>query len=153
MPRYASEEELGSALRELLAAADPVPAASLAAASHTLAWRDPDAALAELTSDLTEDATVGSVRGTPPRLLTFTTGAVTIDLEVTAEGGRVRLLGQLVPTGPAGVVVEHPTGSTATTADELGRFAAEGLPPGWLRVVVDQPGPPPARSHTEWFTG
>jgi hypothetical protein len=147
-----SDDELGSALRAMFAIADPVPEPSLAAAFQTLAWRDPDAALAELRSDVYGEAALSSVRGTPPRLLSFVAEAVTIDVEVTAEEGGVRMIGQIVPTGRAEVLVEYPAGSTATPTDQLGRFAVDGLPSGWLRVVVTQAGAmPPVKSHTEWF--
>src|SRR5215468_8608540 len=98
-----SDEELGDALRAMFVATDPVPPAALAAAKAALAWRDIDAELAELTRDSLTAPPLASVRGTPPRLLTFTTETVTIDLEVTDETGLVRMLGQLSPANSAEV--------------------------------------------------
>jgi hypothetical protein len=142
-------EELGEALRSVLAAADPVPAAELAAASAALGWRDLDAQLATLTGDSLDVEALAAVRGDEPRLLSFATGEVAIDLEVTTGPGGVSLLGQLVPAAAARILVEYPGGSLGTGADERGRFGVRGLPDRWLRVRVEGAGQ--ARSHTEWF--
>jgi hypothetical protein len=143
------DEELGEALRSTLAVADPVPAAELAAASAALGWRDLDAQLATLTADSLDGEALLAVRGDEPRLLSFATGEVAIDLEVTNGPGGVSLLGQLVPAVAARVVVEYAGGSRGTAADERGRFGVRGLPDRWLRVRVQGEGQ--ARSHTEWF--
>jgi hypothetical protein len=143
------DEDLGEALRSMLAAADPVPAAERVAASAALGWRDLDAQLATLTADSLDAETLVAVRGDGPRLLSFATGDVAIDLEVTAGPGGVSLLGQLVPAAAARVLVEYPGGSRGTGADERGRFGVRGLPDRWLRVRVEGEGQ--ARSHTEWF--
>jgi hypothetical protein len=144
-----SDEDLGDALREMFAATDPVPPAALAAARAALAWRDIDAELAALTRDSLTAPPLASVRGTPPRLLTFATDAVTIDLEVTDETGLVRMLGQLSPAHPAEVTVEWDGGTRSVTADALGRFTVEDLPVVFLRVRVGAADGSPSR--TEWF--
>jgi hypothetical protein len=143
------DEELGEALRSMLAVADPVPAAELAAASAALGWRDLDAQLATLTADSWDGEALLAVRGDEPRLLSFATGEVAIDLEVTNGPGGVSLLGQLVPAVAARILVEYAGGSRGTGADERGRFGVRGLPDRWLRVRVQGEGQ--ARSHTEWF--
>ena len=145
------DEEIGEALRQLLAVADAVPPAQRAAASAALGWRDLDAQLAALTADSLAGAPAAAVRAAPAgpaRLLSFATGDLTIDLEVTTGHGGVSVLGQLAPAGADRVLVEYPGGSRGTGADELGRFAVRGLPAGWLRVRVEGG---PAWSHTEWF--
>lgn len=142
-----ADDELGAQVRRMLAEVDPVPQAALDAASAAFGWRNIDAELATLTSD-TLLVEVTGVRGTPPRLLSFTAGEVSIDLEVTAEDETVRVLGQLMPQQPAEVTVEHAGGGLSTTADPMGRFAVAGLPVDWLRVVVTTPA---GRSRTEWF--
>lgn len=147
-----SEEELGLALRAVLAEADPVPPEALAMASAALAWRDIDTALAALISDSLAVSSMATVRGTPPRLLSFATDQVTIDLEVTAEAGTVRLLGQVAPAMTADIMVEFTGGTRAGQADQMGRFAIDGLPSGWLRVAVTTTGTEQIRSHTEWFS-
>lgn len=143
------DEELGEALRAVLAGADPVPAAELAAASAALGWRDLDAQLATLTADSVSGEALVAVRGGEPRLLSFATGDVAIDLEVATGPGGVSLLGQVVPAAPVRIVVEYPGGSRDAGADGRGRFGVHGLPDRWLRVRVEGEGQ--ARSHTEWF--
>lgn len=145
-----SDEDLGDALRAMFADTDPVPPAALAAARAALAWRDIDAELAALTRDSLTAPPLVSVRGTPPRLLTFATDAVTIDLEVTDETGLVRMLGQLSPANTAEVTVEWDGGTRTVSADGLGRFAVDDLPVAWLRVRVETVGDGPP-SRTEWF--
>jgi len=76
-----NDEELGEVLRALLAAADPVPQASLQAAYESIGWRDPDSELALLDSEPALQPTY--LRGRPSRLLTFRTGGIVIDLEVS----------------------------------------------------------------------
>jgi hypothetical protein len=142
------EEELGAAVRAMLAAVDPVPAAELAAASAALGWRDLDGQLAALTADSLTSDSLAAVRGAAPRLLSFAADRVTIDLEVTTGPAGVSILGQLTPAGPAGILVEYAGGAHRAGADEVGRFAVAGLPDRWLRVRVADG---PARSHTEWF--
>jgi hypothetical protein len=149
MTQPSSEAELGAALTRLLARLDPVPAAATAAASAAFEWRDLDAALAALTSDSQHDEPAVTVRGRPPRLLSFTTGAITIDIEVTAEDRAVRILGQLAPAQPAQIVVEYRGGVSRADADQRGRFAVAALPVGWLRVGVTAGAGD--KSFTEWF--
>lgn len=147
-----SDEELGLALRAVLARVDPVPPEALAAASAALAWRDLDAALAALTSDSLMESSLAAVRGTPPRLLSFTAEQVTIDLEVTAEAGTVRMLGQIAPPQAVDYIVEYAGGTRRGRTDAIGRLSVDGLPLGWIRVVVttgDEAAT--AKSRTEWF--
>lgn len=126
------EEEVLSSLREIAGRRDPVPPAVLAAARASLAWRDPDAALATLVGDSLDRLV--SVRGGTPRLLTFLGGALTIDVQVTTRTGGVEVAGELDPAVPARVVVESPGGSHETTADAQGRFRVEGITPGPVRL-------------------
>jgi hypothetical protein len=138
---------LGEALRTMFAVTDPVPPATLAAASAAFLWRDVDAQLAALTSDSLIETTGPAVRGTPPRMLTFTTDTLTIDLEVAEFDGQVRILGQLSPARAADVRIDWAQGSRSVAADARGRFSAERLSAGWLRVSVESA----ERCHTEWI--
>ena len=155
MHPYPTDDELAAALSALLARTDQVPPEVVAAASQSLGWRDPDAALAVLVAESTgalAGSALATVRGTPPRLLTFEVDGVTIDLEITVAGPRIRIVGQMAPMRPGTVSIAHANGTSATTADALGRFTAEDLPAGRLRVCVtpDEEG---ARTVcTEWFT-
>src|SRR4051794_29750653 len=121
-------DELGEALRTVLAAADPVPDSARRAAHDAWEWRDVDAALAALTSDSLTEPVGATTRGPPPRLLTFESGAITIDLEVTADGDRARVLGQLTPGRAADVTVVWAGGSKTVGSDERGRFTVDNLP-------------------------
>jgi len=145
-----SDDELGERLRRMFAADDPVPPAAIEAAKAAFGWRTIDAELAALVSDSLTSAGAATVRGTPPRLLSFANGGVTIELEVTAEDGTARILGQLSPAQPAEILVEFIGGDRTTEADQIGRFGVDGLPVDWLRVVVTA-GPDRTRSCTEWF--
>jgi hypothetical protein len=140
-----SDDEVMATLADLLRRVDPPPAAVVEAASASLAWRDLDTALARLVE--TQEPT--TVRGAAPRLLTFKVGEMSVDLEVTAEGYRVRLVGQVVPTGPGTVSVQHRDGTTDVRADELGRFVVGDVASGLVRLTCTPDAAP--RFRTEWF--
>ncbi|GLW50094.1 hypothetical protein Stsp02_57550 [Streptomyces sp. NBRC 14336] len=112
------EEEL----RRAAAILDPVPAELTRIAVDAYALHDLDARIAELTFDSVTDAI--PVRGATdvPRMLTFTAGEVTVDVEVTDEG----LLGQVLPPQPAGIeVLGGPQQTHSLTADTMGRFTTD----------------------------
>jgi hypothetical protein len=124
-------DALWEALQGLTSRRDPVPIDVLRAAKESLAWRDPDAALALLV-----EQSLAGVRGEhQPELLTFEAGDLTIEVEMTTTGQQVSLLGQLVPPQSARVKIDHPSGPTWLEADTLGRFAASGLARGHLRIT------------------
>ncbi|MFF8971053.1 hypothetical protein [Streptomyces sp. NPDC014995] len=117
------EEEL----REAAAILDPVPAELRQLAVEAYALHDLDAKIAELTFDSLVDAI--PVRGAVdvPRMLTFHSGGLTVDVEVTAHG----LMGQLLPPQPASIeVLDGPRAGAALTADDMGRFTSEAPPAG-----------------------
>ncbi|MFI9341732.1 hypothetical protein ACIG0D_10750 [Streptomyces sp. NPDC052773] len=117
------EEELRQAATIL----DPVPPELRRLAVDAYALHDLDARLAELTFDSLVDAI--PVRGATdvPRMLTFRTGELSVDVEVTAHG----LIGQVLPPQPARIEVlggPHPAVPDTLTADAMGRFTSD-LPP------------------------
>ncbi|MFH8933386.1 hypothetical protein [Streptomyces griseosporeus] len=117
------EEEL----RRAAAVLDPVPAELRELAVEAYALHDLDARIAELAFDSLVDAL--PVRGAVdvPRMLTFRTGELTVDVEVTEEG----LLGQLLPPRQARIeVLSGPQAGASLTADALGRFASDAPPAG-----------------------
>ncbi|MFI1707338.1 hypothetical protein [Streptomyces griseoruber] len=124
------EFDLGSLEEELRQAAailDPVPAELCRIAVEAYALHDLDARIAELTFDSLTDAI--PVRGAEdvPRMLTFHTGGLTVDVEVSEEG----LLGQLLPPQSASVEVLHgPRAGASLTADAMGRFVCPTPPTG-----------------------
>lgn len=136
-----ADEALLEQLRAAAATADRVPAHVLAAAVAAFELRDLDGELAELVSDSAADAGPVLVRGAAggalaagPRALCFGSGAVTVDVEVVAEGTGRRLVGLASGIGPGEVTVEGPDGIVARAAlDVLGRFAVEA-PAGLCRL-------------------
>jgi hypothetical protein len=133
------DSALEDQLRRAADLLDPVPPSALQAALAAFTYRTVDAELAELTFDsLAESAPVRG--GEQPRFLTFRTGSRTIEIEIT--GPPRRIVGRLSPPEPAGVEIRHPAGTSAVTADALGRFNAPlpGSGPFSLRcggVVTD----------------
>jgi hypothetical protein len=130
-PRVGDEEH--SLLRELRSIADqvdPVPTRLKDAARASLTWRSVDVELAELTFDsFADEAARAVVRGGHgSRLLSFQAPGepgLEIAVEVLAERGRRRLVGQLDPAQPAQVEVRQPGAARAIKTDERGRFALE----------------------------
>ena len=116
-------------LAGVVATRDTVPSRVVSAAKASYAWRTVDDELAALVYD-SADETVGlvGVRGGSARQLTFSSGAVTIELEVGA--GAKGVVGQLMPAQPASLELRHPDGSLYLAADELGRFDIDRVPDG-----------------------
>ncbi|MEU3297261.1 hypothetical protein ABZ722_33620 [Streptomyces longwoodensis] len=114
-------------LRQAAAILDPVPPELRRIAVEAYALHDLDARIAELTFDSLVDAI--PVRGVadPPRMLTFHTGELTVDVEVTPHG----LMGQLLPPQEASIeVLSGPQAGARLTADDLGRFIGDPPPAG-----------------------
>lgn len=146
-----SNEEIEARLQSMLAAVDPVPDAALQAAYAAIGWRNIDSELAQLTSDTAAEPELAHVRGRPPRLLTFRSGDLTIELEVSADNGVLRLLGQLDPPQAAAVTVQFAANSVTTQADARGRFSVAAAAGEWVRVVVGPRTAGGERATTEWF--
>lgn len=133
------DDALAGEVGELLRRSDPVPPEVVATARASFGWQALDAELARLTADSLLAA--ADVRGEPARLLSYQAGERTIEVEVTNQDGRLRILGQLVPLQPARVRAEQPAGTVEATADQLGRFAIRDLPPGPTRFACQPLGP------------
>ncbi|MDW4906399.1 hypothetical protein RB628_13905 [Streptomyces sp. ADMS] len=115
---------LEETLRQAAAIMDPVPAQLQQTAVEAYTLFSLGTQLAELTFD-------SLVHGIPvrgamdaPRMLTFRTEELTVDVEVTAHG----LMGQVLP--PQGARIEVLSGPQLAspptlTSDDLGRFTAE----------------------------
>ncbi|MFJ6726258.1 hypothetical protein ACIQPQ_15220 [Streptomyces sp. NPDC091281] len=117
------EEEL----RQAAAILDPVPSGLRRLALEAYALHDLDARIAELTFDSLVDAIPVRGAADPPRMLTFHSGGLTVDVEVTSAG----LIGQLLPPQPASIeVLDGPRARASLTADDLGRFSGEAPPSG-----------------------
>jgi hypothetical protein len=132
--RTLDEAELGAGvleeeLRQAAAVLDPVPPELRRVAVDAYSLHDLDARLAELTFDSLVDAI--PVRGATdvPRMLTFRTGELSVDVEVTAHG----LIGQVLPPQPVRIEVlggPHPVAPGTLTADTMGRFTSDVAPTG-----------------------
>lgn len=142
------EEEVLRSLRDIAGRQDPVPDNVLAAARASLAWRDPDAALAQLTADSAKDRLVAVRGGGSPRLLSFFGGSLTIDVQATTREGAVEVVGEVSPAVPARIVLESPTGSHETDVDDDGRFRFQGVAAGSIRLRCEPVDGPTV--HTEW---
>jgi hypothetical protein len=128
-----TDDELLEALRRAVTAREAVPADFVAAAKQAFAWHNIDAELAQLTYDSREadHALATRTEAASIRALTFTSGRLTIELEVAQDS----LVGQVVPAQPAAVTVLPRTGSEiVTTADEIGCFSVEPIPAGQFRL-------------------
>jgi hypothetical protein len=130
------DEELMGYVRAAFAAFEPVPERVLAAGRATLAWREPDAALADLVADSRSGA--GGVRGSS-RLLTFDGTDHAVEVEVSGAGRDVELVGRLSPPAPAHVRVRHLGGELTARADAAGHFIVPGVPPGLVSLVFRLP--------------
>lgn len=148
------DDPLWMDLRAMVARTDAAPAVVVAAAKATLAWRDPDAALARLVADSAETAVVGARGPGQPRLVTFETGGhpgVTIEVEVSATERGVRLVGQVVPPAGGTLRVDHDGGGTETTVDGIGRFTVHSAATGPIRLCWKATGAGTEAVLTEWF--
>jgi hypothetical protein len=151
------DELLIAQLRSFFAEVDPVPPLVSETAKASLGWRRLDADLAELLSDSAlEEEPFALSRGgeAPARAVTFSSGELTIDIEVhVADPGRT-LLGQLSPPAPATIEIQTMADEPfSAQADRLGRFRIP-LPAGGpirLRVLgaEGRAGPP---VETSWIT-
>jgi hypothetical protein len=146
----ADDELLLAELREVVGRVDPLSPDMVAAARASFVWRTIDAELAQLSQDTVLDADrMALVRGTgAPELRTFEAPGLTVEVETVAVADGVRLLGQLVPAGPGEVEIRHPDGTIRVEADDMGRFAAEGMPPGPVSLRCRAAG---AVVDTDWF--
>ncbi len=152
------DEDLVAELARLFDRDDPVPPLVTEAAKAALTWRRIDAELAELLSDSLEpEASLAAVRGSAARVraLTFSTGQLTIDVEIRADGPQRTLLGQLSPPATAMIQIQtadEPAEAAAET-DSLGRFRVQllGAHPLRLRLSVHfRTSSPPIQ--TSWIT-
>lgn len=146
-PNLNDDDELLSVLRRAVAARQEVPAAFVAAAQAAFAWHNIDAELAQLTYDSVRDADLRAAtraEAASIRALTFTSGRLTIELEVTADA----LVGQVVPAQPATITVLPRIGAAVEVeADEIGCFAIEPIPLGQFRLRCE------SGDGTETLTG
>ncbi len=112
---------------------DPPPRLVIDSAKAMFGLRALDAELAELVEDSLDSA--GAVRGsaTQVRVLAYQTPQVSVDVEVTSNGNRRRLIGQVAPDAGY-LAIDTPTSTNTTEVDALGRFIADDVPAGLVRM-------------------
>ena len=152
------DELLMAELRGFFADVDPVPPLVSEITKASLGWRRLDAELAELLSDsaLEEQAFALTRGGTeaPARAVTFSSGGLTIDIEVHADDEDRMLLGQLSPPAPATIEIQRMAEAPLSTeADRLGRFRVRLPSGGGIRLrIVGAGGSASAPVETSWIT-
>lgn len=148
------DDALLDALRGVFGHYEPPPRGSVEMAKAAFGLQSLDAELAQLVSDSGLPFAQPTVRsGTAARLAVFdATGlSVEIEIEPTAQPGSFRLIGQLIPAGPAHIQVRRPEGAPVLIdADDRGRFALDHLDGGPLSLLCEREGNPP--TATEWIS-
>ncbi|HYT09246.1 MAG TPA: hypothetical protein VEL73_01145 [Mycobacteriales bacterium] len=130
-----SDEALLARLREVFEQTDPVPAHLLDGARALFGLRRLDEELAELVRDSAEEpGRLLTVRGEGDvRLISFETGPVTVELQVTERGAVRDLVAQVTGTGLARAEVETPRERQAIAVEDS-VFTLDGVPAGLLRL-------------------
>ncbi len=149
------DNELEAQLRKVAARFEPVPAELMRTAVGAFTWRTIDAELAELVFDsvVGDDDDAAVVRGTQQaRLLSFRSGDLSIEVEVTATGAQRSLIGQLIPARPAAIEIRHGGHVAALDADELGRFSAGPLHAGPISLRCSTEGAAGRHVVTDWVS-
>jgi hypothetical protein len=125
----------------------PDDVVTAARAAISMAALDAELATLVYDSSFGDEDTRALVRsGGGSRELTFEAPSLTVEIEL--HSGVRRLLGQLVPPGPAVVEVRSPEGSVTVEADHLGRFAADAVPTGPVSLRCRSGSGP--LTETEW---
>ncbi|MEU4777711.1 hypothetical protein [Micromonospora sp. NPDC023633] len=137
----AADDALLAELRAALRDSGPVPEEFLAAARAAFSWRSVDAelALAELTFDSACDPQpAGLTRSTgSARTLTFRTGAVVVEIEVTPTG----VVGQLSPARGGRVTARTSAGQyEEVPVDAVGYFSMGAPPAGPVQLCAHTDG-------------
>jgi hypothetical protein len=136
--RWDDDDELLAELGEAVRAGQSVPESFLEAGRGAFGWRAIEAEFAELTADSASAA--GELVGTgmrasasSPRTLRFTSGDLSIEIEVHVDA----LRGQLVPPQPGTIQVLPDTDdSRVFTADEVGWFVISPRPTSPIQLHV-----------------
>ena len=106
------------------------------------AWRNVDSELALLMADSRLESAM--VRGREPddRLLSFATGALSVEVQVSVRRGARVVLGQVSPPLSGGVLnLDTISGVTPSAPlDSIGRFELAGVPGGPVRFRIEAPG-------------
>lgn len=121
------------AVREVYELIDPMPAELLDNIRFEIAVRNLGMEVARESPGLLAVATRGE---DDRRLLGFESSSATITVGLQVTDGGVRLDGWLTPSGAHEVELRTPQRNWATTSDERGRFALDGLPHTTAYLIV-----------------
>jgi hypothetical protein len=127
------DEELLAALSEAIRAREQVPEWFIETGKNAYAWHNIDAELAQLTYDSSQDRDLAAAvrsEAASIRALTFTSGRLSIELEV----GESTLLGQIVPPQTGTLEVHTAAGVTSSPVDEIGCFSVTPIPASPFRI-------------------
>ncbi|NKQ54953.1 carboxypeptidase regulatory-like domain-containing protein [Amycolatopsis sp. K13G38] len=133
---HPDDESLLADLGRVIATFDPPPPGLVERVQFALELENLDVEVARW-----ERAGLAGVRSAVDQgTITFTVSDLTVMINLTRTGRCHRIDGWLVPAGRYDVevrVAEH--GSSATTADEGGRFVLDDVPRGTTQIVVSIP--------------
>jgi len=127
------DEELLAALREAIRAREQVPEWFVETGKNAYTWHNIDAELAQLTYDSSRDRDAAAVvrsEAASIRALTFTSGRLSIELEV----GESTLLGQVVPPQAGTLEIHTAAGVASSPVDEIGCFTVSPIPASPFRI-------------------
>jgi hypothetical protein len=130
------DEELFERLRLVIDEVDPMPESVLVNARAAFALRRLDAELAELVRDSAEEERGGliAVRGAgDARLISFETGTVAVELQITERGSVRDLVAQISGVDIGRAEVETPTSRYPTVVEDT-LVSVDGIPAGHLRI-------------------
>src|SRR5687767_5164719 len=140
--RTVDDTVLMNRLHDMFAVHDAPPPTVVGLAQGLFGLRHLDAELAALTGDSAVDGLEIAVRGSDVRLLTFESAELAIEIEVSGTGRTRRVVGQLVPGGPATLEARQPSAPRPrhAEADARGRFEFDDLIPEPLSLTWRRPG-------------
>jgi hypothetical protein len=123
-------------IRDMFAAADPMPADLPERIRFSLALRNLEIDIARLSAE--DDRPVLSARGTEQsRTITFDSDSLTIMIRIdTNEDGTARVDGWLAPPQRREIEMKAATHTLNVTSDEQGRFAFARVPRGTAQLIV-----------------
>ena len=135
-------------------AARSVPERSWNAGRESLTWRSVDAELAALLSDTSvEDERLALVRSAAGvRAVAFEADDLAIELDILGDGAHRTLVGQLVPAGTTEIEVQRRGDPIVVAADRYGRFRAENVPEGRMRLRITGHPETAGPAETSWIT-
>jgi hypothetical protein len=132
---WGNDEALLRQLGTVLEGLDPTPPETVTEARALFVLRRLDEELAELVRDTAEDrGELLAVRGEGDvRLISFETGPVTVELQVTERGQMRDLVAQVTGTALVGAELETSTGRRDVPIEDS-LFTVENVPAGLLRL-------------------